>query len=712
MPRLTLKRQLLIACLLMLLIPWAGLQFVLELDQALRHQASEQLVSQARRISASLQAPVASIQPLPGQHTRTFYAEQLHRPIYLDGYGDDWPSWSEDSDSAYPTAGANKPVQWRAAVDKHYLYLLVRVQQAPGAYFNPGAPAQPHAHLRLFTTKQDQLQTRLIRTPAPGPIVAQFDDTPGPNRASAEPPSQDRNDVLQPDEEPAPVRNDFQTTGVWQATGEGYQIELRSPRPALNSPTGFEIWHPDARGGYSILGNAGFDAEERLPHLMFPVPILRQSLQPLLASGQRAILLDSHGWVLADTSTPAAETADFDTLGPWEIVEQIGLNGLRSLLRRFQPEPVNLPGEAAQYPQGSLPSSTHAQTIVRHAGSESALIYQQTVKQPNGSPVTLVLEQSLGDILALSGDTLGRVIVRSATFVVLLMLIVLGYASWLSWRITRLQRAVADTFDADGRLQRRLPASNAGDELGELSRQFSQLVDNLQGYTDYLESFARRLSHELKTPVAVVRSSLENLRHDTPGLENSPYITRAHQATDRLSQILQGMSEAARLEKSFDQVERETFDLADVLAQATAAYQSLDPDHLIRYVGPDRDCKIQGSPELVVQLLDKLVDNARDFTPQGELIEVRLKAKGNRLLMQVFNAGAPLPEHLTSEIFSPFVSLREGSQDGHLGQGLQIVRLIADYHGATVSARNQDFPAGVVFLVNFPLADSASSDGT
>lgn len=710
MPRLTLKRQLLIACLLMLLIPWAGLQFVLELDQALRQQASAQLASQARRISTSLQTPVAALQPLPGQHTRVFYAEHLHHPIYLDGYGDDWPSWSEDSDSAYPTASSDNTIQWRAAVNSRYLYLLVRVQQAPGAYFNPGAPTRPHAHLRLFTTEHGQMQTRLIRTPAPGPIVAQFDDTSGPDRASAEPPDANSDDVLQPDDEPPTTRNDFQTTGVWQATGEGYQIELRAPRPALNSPVGFEVWHPDARGGYSILGDAGFDAQAHLPHLIHPVPLLTQSLQPLLASGQRAIVLDPHGWVLADTSTPTAEADDFDTLGPWEIVEQIGLNGLRSLLRRFQPDPVALPGEAAQYPQGSLPPSKSAQTIVRHAGSESALIYQQTVDQSDGPPVTLVLEQSLGDILALSGDTLGRVIVRSATFVVLLMLIVLGYASWLSWRITRLQRAVADTFDADGRLQRRLPASNASDELGELSRQFSQLVDNLQGYTDYLESFARRLSHELKTPVAVVRSSLENLRHDTPGLEDSPYITRAHQATDRLSQILQGMSEAARLEKSFEQVEPEPFDLADVLAQATAAYQSLDPDHIIRYAGPDQDCKIHGSPELMVQLLDKLVDNARDFTPQGELIEVRLKTTGSQLLMQVYNAGQPLPEHLTSEIFSPFVSLREGSQDGHLGQGLQIVRLIADYHRATVSARNQDFPAGVVFLVSFPMADASSSD--
>lgn len=143
------------------------------------------------------------------------------------------------------------------------------------------------------------------------------------------------------------------------------------------------------------------------------------------------------------------------------------------------------------------------------------------------------------------------------------------------------------------------------------------MVDRLQGYTDYLESFSRRLSHELKTPVAVIRSSLDNLEHARTDDERAGYRDQARQATDRLSQILQGMSEAARLEQSFDQADREPFDLAEVISEATAAYQGLDPDHHIRYEGPETGCRMTGSPDLMVQLLDKLVDNARDFTPAG-----------------------------------------------------------------------------------------------
>jgi len=279
------------------------------------------------------------------------------------------------------------------------------------------------------------------------------------------------------------------------------------------------------------------------------------------------------------------------------------------------------------------------------------------------------------------------VIARSTLIIVLLTLVLLGYASWLSWRITRLQRAVSASVDDDGRIIGTLPAARANDELGQLQRHFSQMVDRLHGYNRYLESFSRRLSHELKTPVAVVRSSLENLSHSESEAERTEYLQRAATATDRLSQILNGMSEAARLEQSFDHADKETFDLAEVASQATAAYQGLDPEHRIHYQGPDQGLTMTGSPELIVQLLDKLVDNARDFTPEAGLIQISLAAANSGLILSVFNEGSALPDQGT-DIFDPFVSLRDGREEGHLGQGLLIVRLIADFHGARIEAAN------------------------
>src|SRR5690554_5587086 len=258
----------------------------------------------------------------------------------------------------------------------------------------------------------------------------------------------------------------------------------------------------------------------------------------------------------------------------------------------------------------------------------------------------MLLEQSLDQLLSVSGSALGSVLARSLLIILALTLVLLGYASWLSWRITRLQRLVSASVDDDGRILGPVPVPRSGDELGQLQQHFGQMVDRLQSYNRYLESFSRRLSHELKTPVAVVRSSLENLAHSQSETERREYLERASAATERLRRILTSMSEAARLEQSFDQADKEPFDLAEVASQACAAYQQLD----------------------------------------------------------VFNEGSQLPETAGVDIFGAFVTRREGKAEGHLGQGLLIVRLIADYHGGKVEAFNQHHNGidGVCFRVIIP----------
>jgi signal transduction histidine kinase len=198
-----------------------------------------------------------------------------------------------------------------------------------------------------------------------------------------------------------------------------------------------------------------------------------------------------------------------------EIVDRIILNGLRALVRAFQPEPANLPSINRQLPATEVPD----QPLVRLPDGDRYLM----VKQPLEEGRSLILLQSLDRILALSGNTLGSVISRSTLLIMGLMLVLLGYASWLSLRITRLQKAIDHSVDPEGRILAPLPPSRARDEIGDLSRRFSQMTERLEGYTRYLESFSRRLAHELKTPVAVVRSSLDNLPHAASDDERDHY---------------------------------------------------------------------------------------------------------------------------------------------------------------------------------------------
>lgn len=676
---MNLKRQLFVASLLMLLIPWAGLQFVLELDDALRQQARQQLQAQAERLAATAGDQIIGT-PVVRPGEPAIYVEPFAGNLNLDGYADDWPGYDEANQTrnwqrvASGKAGETA-LQWQAATDRRNLYLLIRVSHRQPVFFNPGSPEQAHDRLRLWLetsggnlAQESGRQSWLLRTPAPGQLY-------GLEEKGGQP--------------------DYRLSGFLQGAGDGWQLELKLPMPVDRSRLGFAaLWGSDQVTGVST-------SVDPLPVLVSRNLALERQLEPQLNPGQQARLVEPAGWVIARQQADSAVTApEFDSLSPVQVIEKISLNALRGLVRLYQPEPTSIETDTNRVDVEALPETS----LVRH---EDDSVWLLTTREVFGGR-TLILEQSLDQLLTLSGSALGSVIARSTLIIVALTLVLLGYASWLSWRITRLQRAVSASIDEDGRITGRVPDARSKDELGQLQRHFSLMVDRLHGYNRYLESFSRRLSHELKTPVAVVRSSLENLNHSDSEEERRQYIERAASATERLRQILHGMSEAARLEQSLDHADKEQFDLAEVAAEATAAYQALDSSHQIRYSGPQAGCKITGSPELMVQLLDKLVDNARDFTPQDGLIEVGLETTSEGLCLSVFNEGSTLPENTTTDIFSPFVSMRDGQEQGHLGQGLLIVNLIADYHGAHVEARNraQGGIDGVCFRVMIPAIHS------
>ena len=676
---MNLKRQLFVASLLMLLIPWAGLQFVLELDDALRQQARQQLQAQAERLAATAGDQIIGT-PVVRPGEPAIYVEPFAGNLNLDGYADDWPGYDEANQTRNwqrITSGkaGETALQWQAATDRRNLYLLIRVSHRQPVFFNPGSPEQAHDRLRLWLepsggnlAQESGRQSWLLRTPAPGQLY-------GLEEKGGQP--------------------DYRLSGFLQGAGDGWQLELKLPMPADRSRLGFAaLWGGDQTTGVST-------SVDPLPVLVSRNLALERQLEPQLNPGQQARLVEPAGWVIARQQADSAVTApEFDSLSPVQVIEKISLNALRGLVRLYQPEPTSIETDTNRVDVEALPETS----LVRH---EDDSVWLLTTREVFGGR-TLILEQSLDQLLTLSGSALGSVIARSTLIIVALTLVLLGYASWLSWRITRLQRAVSASIDEDGRITGRVPDARSKDELGQLQRHFSLMVDRLHGYNRYLESFSRRLSHELKTPVAVVRSSLENLNHSDSEEERRQYIERAASATERLRQILHGMSEAARLEQSLDHADKEQFDLAEVAAEATAAYQALDSSHQIRYSGPKAGCKITGSPELMVQLLDKLVDNARDFTPQDGLIEVGLETTSEGLCLSVFNEGSTLPEDTTTDIFSPFVSMRDGQEQGHLGQGLLIVNLIADYHGAHVEARNraQGGIDGVCFRVMIPAIHS------
>lgn len=286
------------------------------------------------------------------------------------------------------------------------------------------------------------------------------------------------------------------------------------------------------------------------------------------------------------------------------------------------------------------------------------------------------------------------------------------FASRLSRRMRDLRDQAEGAIDAHGRVQRKFVASGSGDEIGDLSRSFGTVLDRLAQYNTYLERMADRLSHELRTPVAIVGSSLDNLKAETLPPAANTYIGRAEDGLRRLNTILTRMREATRLEQMLREVERERFDLAKVVAGCVGGYGGAYPSHRFDLSLPSTPVWLTGSPDLVAQLLDKMIDNATDFSPAGEPIEVALTVAGAdpaTATLAVANVGPSLPDTMQGELFQSMISVRErpagaSDQTPHLGLGLFMVRLIAEWHGAKAAARNRDDGRGVRVEIVFSAA--------
>jgi dedicated sortase system histidine kinase len=317
----------------------------------------------------------------------------------------------------------------------------------------------------------------------------------------------------------------------------------------------------------------------------------------------------------------------------------------------------------------------------------------------------VVVEESTHAILSVRDRAIERLTLLSLTGIAIAAVVLLGFASRLSWRIRRLRDEAESAVDAQGRITRLTAASRAGDEVGDLSRSFSRLLGRLAQHHGYLETMASRLSHELRTPIAVVRSSLENLQLDPLPAASQAYIDRAHAGLARLTRILSRMSEATRMEQALASTETEAFDLAAVVRECVQGYRLAHGEARIAARLPAAPLLVRGAPDLAAQMLDKLVDNAVDFATAGTPVRIGLEADEQQLRLCVSNDGPPLPEALEGKLFDSMVSGRQGDggEDPHLGLGLYVARLIADFHGGRLGAENLP-GGGVRFCATLPRA--------
>ena len=351
----------------------------------------------------------------------------------------------------------------------------------------------------------------------------------------------------------------------------------------------------------------------------------------------------------------------------------------------------------------------------RSSPDERAVIVSAAhpVRAGNELVGAVVIEETTNSIQTLQRDAMASLYNKSILVIVVATGIIMLFASRLSYRILKLKNTAENAIDEHGRIIGKIPESSAGDEIGDLSRSFTAMTGRLSEYHEYLEGMASKLSHEIRTPISVVSSSLDNLQHsngDSDGAaDEQRYLERAREGVSRLQNLLARLSEAARLEQSINQLEKHPLELVALATELAQSYDQVYPDHKIEFQSSVVTARIYGSGDLIAQMLDKLVTNAVEFSGDANReITLGLAVNETYFELAVTNKGSVLPAEMQDSIFNSMISMRTNknnqasNQGAHLGLGLYIVRLIAEFHQGRVMAENLSDGSGVKFTVSLP----------
>ena len=676
---MNLRKQLLLVSLLTLILPWAGCQVLRDTESALRQGQQQFLSGTAQAIADSLSQFPDEL--LAGKDDLRFGQNQLYgHPLatapLIDGYLDDWTA---PEGSAMPLRGTDGTINYVVGINRPHVYFHVDVRDA-SVIFDRGQdaifPRSYSDHVALISVGDTGERTVFrFRAEAPGVIVA--------TRESG-----------------GEVFDDTRIAAYWQDTPGGYRLEARIPRSLLGNRLGFVITNTDSATTAGVR-SATFDGD--LPGRFVTVsPVLQSVAAGYVQPGWRLIVTDMHGWRLGQAGSITGAPDGFEELPPSTGWLRLAYN----LLLEPGADAALAEPDASGREQQSYVSEAlngHAATRwFRNPGTGRAVV---SVAHPifSGSVQTgaIILQQGTDAILSLTNQAMIRLITLTLIVTIGVALVLLGYASWLSARIRHLSSAAERALD-EKHVRTSLPSALAGDEIGDLSRSFSSVLQQLGNYNDYLQTLASKLSHELRTPLTIVKSSLENLEHESLSKESAVYTARAKEGVERLRKILSAMSEASRTEELIENVEPEKFDLDKVLESTLAAYADAWPERRFSYLNRSTDANVFGSPELVIQMLDKLADNAVDFSTAGDEIQVALDSNPEYAEISIFNPGPSLPDNMRTQLFHSMVSVRGGDGKRHLGLGLYVARLIAEGHNGSISADNTD--DGVTFTVSLPLA--------
>lgn len=376
-------------------------------------------------------------------------------------------------------------------------------------------------------------------------------------------------------------------------------------------------------------------------------------------------IADADGIILFDSDGGKAEGLDYSDYNDVHLAQR-GRYGVRA---------------SRTDPKDSRSTIFYIAAPVRHEGR---LVGTLTVSRP---------EKAMAPFVEQSRDLLVRSSLLTAAGVFLLA------GLWSYWvlhpirGLTRNARAVAE-----GRATR-VPQSGLA-ELRSLSRALEAMRAELEG-RHYVENYVRALTHELKSPLAAIRSAAELIDEKMPEEKRRRFLDLILAETTRSEDMVRRLLQLAALESRTDLAKNERFDLAALVREESAGLATAAGarEISVRLSGCGEDTEIKGDPLMMRIAVRNLIQNGIDFSPSGGIVDVELAHDGEAVELRVLDRGPGVPAYASARVFDRFYSLkneftgRKGS-----GIGLSLVRAAMDLHGGSARLENREGGGAVASL--------------
>ncbi|WP_159809614.1 sensor histidine kinase [Litoreibacter roseus] len=251
------------------------------------------------------------------------------------------------------------------------------------------------------------------------------------------------------------------------------------------------------------------------------------------------------------------------------------------------------------------------------------------------------------------------------------------------------------------------------DEIGRLSGAMRGMVSALYERIDANEQFAADVAHEIKNPLASMRSAVGTMHVAKTVEQRERLLEVIEHDVRRLDRLVSDISNASRLDSELVKEDEEPFDLMKMINNLTEYLGQQAAEKGVEFIKdvPKEPIVIQGLEARLAQVFVNLITNATSFCEDGDAVRVWARRRDNRVLVVVEDTGPGIPDQALNKVFNRFYSERPEQQFGnHSGLGLAISKQIVEAHGGVIWAENirptdadlTSEPLGARFVVGLP----------